>query len=139
MDQLIAATVVIGDRSYRIKLNPKDEEVVRRTVKLINDKTIEFKTQFAGKDMQDYIAMVLIWLATEQQSTQDRRILNRTLLLKNSQRLRDCLTTRFRVSKFCKRMPLMFHDLSLRRTIYQMCLQFLSISFPFVSSPTALH
>ena len=69
MDQLIAATVVIGDRSYRIKLNPKDEEVVRRTVKLINDKTIEFKTQFAGKDMQDYIAMVLIWLATEQQST----------------------------------------------------------------------
>ena len=70
MDQLIAATVVIGDRSYRIKLNPKDEEVVRRTVKLINDKTIEFKTQFAGKDMQDYIAMVLIWLATEQQSTQ---------------------------------------------------------------------
>lgn len=68
MDQLIAATVVIGDRSYRIKLNPKDEEVVRRTVKVINDKTIEYKTQFAGKDMQDYIAMVLIWLATEQQA-----------------------------------------------------------------------
>ena len=68
MDQLIAATVVIGDRSYRIKMHPKDEETVRRTVKTINDKTIEFKTQFAGKDMQDYIAMVLIWLATEQQS-----------------------------------------------------------------------
>jgi cell division protein ZapA len=68
MDQLIAATVVIGGRSYRIKMHPKDEETVRRTVKVINDKTIEFKTQFAGKDMQDYIAMVLIWLATEQQS-----------------------------------------------------------------------
>ena len=65
MDQLIAATVVIGDRSYRIKLNPKDEEVVRRTVKVINDKTIEYKTQFAGKDMQDYIAMVMIWYATQ--------------------------------------------------------------------------
>ncbi len=65
MDQLIAATVVIGDRSYRIKLHPKDEEVVRKTVKTINDKIIEYKTQFAGKDMQDYIAMVLIWLATE--------------------------------------------------------------------------
>jgi len=68
MDQLIAATVVIGDRNYRIKIDPKDEEVVRRTVKLINDKVIEYKTQFAGKDMQDYIAMVLVWLATEQQS-----------------------------------------------------------------------
>lgn len=69
MDQLIAATIVIADRSYRIKLNPQDEEVVRRTVKIINDKIIEYKTQFAGKDMQDYIAMVLIWLATEQQKT----------------------------------------------------------------------
>ena len=68
MDQLIAATVVIGDRNYRIKLHPKDEEMVRSTVKIINDKIIEYKTQFAGKDMQDYIAMVLIWLATERQS-----------------------------------------------------------------------
>jgi hypothetical protein len=66
MDQLIAATVVIGDRSYRIKMDPADEEKVRRTLKTINDKIIEYKTQFAGKDMQDYIAMVLIWLATEQ-------------------------------------------------------------------------
>jgi cell division protein ZapA len=68
MDQLIAATIIIADRSYRIKLNPRDEEVVRRTVKIINDKIIEYKTEFAGKDMQDYIAMVLIWLATEQQT-----------------------------------------------------------------------
>ena len=66
MDQLIAATVVIGDRNYRIKMDAKDEEVVRGTVKTINDKVIEYKTQFAGKDMQDYIAMVLIWFATEQ-------------------------------------------------------------------------
>jgi cell division protein ZapA (FtsZ GTPase activity inhibitor) len=68
MDQLIAATVVIGDRSYRIKIDPADEETVRRTVKTINDKVIEYKTEFSGKDMQDYIAMVLIWLATEQQA-----------------------------------------------------------------------
>lgn len=68
MDTLIAATIVIGDRSYRIKMNSGDEETVRRTVKTINDKVIEYKTQFSGKDMQDYIAMVLIWLATEQQA-----------------------------------------------------------------------
>jgi cell division protein ZapA (FtsZ GTPase activity inhibitor) len=69
MDSLIAATVVIGDRTYRIRIAPGDEEVVRHTVKMINDKVIEFKTQFAGKDMQDYIAMVLIWLATERVDT----------------------------------------------------------------------
>ncbi len=66
MSELIALSAVIGDRSYRIKINPEDEEVVRRTIKAINDKIIEFKTLFAGKDMQDYIAMVLVWYATEQ-------------------------------------------------------------------------
>ena len=65
-DQLIPATIIIADRSYRIKIQPKDEEVVRKTVKTINDKIIEFKTMFAGKDMQDYVAMALVWYATEQ-------------------------------------------------------------------------
>jgi len=66
MNELVAISALIGDRSYRIKINPADEEVVRKTLKTINDKIIEFKTLFAGKDMQDYIAMVLIWYATEQ-------------------------------------------------------------------------
>ena len=66
MESLIAATVVIGDRSYRIKVRPEDEEVVRRTIKVINDKIVEYRAQFSGKDMQDYIAMVLAWYATEQ-------------------------------------------------------------------------
>lgn len=65
-EQLIAATLLIGDRSYRIKVAPSDEEAVRKTVKTINEKILEFKTNFAGKDMQDYIAMVLLWYATEQ-------------------------------------------------------------------------
>ena len=63
---LIPLNIVIGDRSYRIRIKPIDEEVVRKTAKTINDKIIEYKTMFAGKDMQDYIAMVLIWFATEQ-------------------------------------------------------------------------
>ena len=65
MQELIPINVVIGDRTYRIKIEPRDEEVVRRTLKTINDKIIEYKTQFAGKDMQDYIAMVLLWYATQ--------------------------------------------------------------------------
>jgi cell division protein ZapA len=56
---------VIGDRSYRIKILPSDEEAVRKTLKVINEKIVEFRTQFAGKDMQDYISMVLIWYATQ--------------------------------------------------------------------------
>ncbi len=63
--ELIPINIVIADRTYRIKTHAEDEEVVRKTVKLINDKVLEFKTQFAGKDMQDYIAMVIIWYATQ--------------------------------------------------------------------------
>jgi len=66
MNELIPINLLLGDRTYRVRVEPKDEEIVRKTIKLINDKIIEFKTQFAGKDMQDYIAMVLVWFATEQ-------------------------------------------------------------------------
>jgi cell division protein ZapA len=69
MSELIPVTIVIGDRTYRLKINPRDEEVLRKTVKTISEKLIEFKTEFAGKDMQDYVAMVLIWFATEQNAT----------------------------------------------------------------------
>ena len=65
MPELIPINILIGDRTYRIRTLAKDEEVIRRTLKIINDKIIEFKTQFTGKDMQDYIAMVMIWYATQ--------------------------------------------------------------------------
>ncbi len=65
-NNLIPIHLLIADRTYRVKIDPKDEEVVRKTVKTISDKLLEFKTNFAGKDMQDYIAMVLVWFATEQ-------------------------------------------------------------------------
>jgi cell division protein ZapA len=64
-EQLIPLNILIGDRTYRIKSLPQDEQIIRKTLKTINDKIVEFKTQFAGKDMQDYIAMVLIWYATQ--------------------------------------------------------------------------
>ena len=64
-EQLIPLNILIGDRTYRIKSLAADEQIIRKTLKTINDKIIEFKTQFAGKDMQDYIAMVLIWYATQ--------------------------------------------------------------------------
>ncbi|MBD0368003.1 MAG: cell division protein ZapA [Flavisolibacter sp.] len=63
---MILLNLLIADRTYRIKIHPQDEEVVRKTAKTINDKLLEFKTMFAGKDMQDYLAMVLVWFATEQ-------------------------------------------------------------------------
>ncbi|MEN9598706.1 MAG: hypothetical protein RL596_1017 [Bacteroidota bacterium] len=66
MSDLIPVNIVVGDRTYRLKIEPADEEMVRKTAQLINEKISAFKLQFAGKDMQDYISMVLLWFATEQ-------------------------------------------------------------------------
>lgn len=91
MAELIPANIVIGDRSFRIKILPEDEEVVRKTLKVINDKILEFRSQFAGKDMQDYISMVLIWFATQPQTEKAESIQNDYLetLEKISKQLAD--------------------------------------------------
>lgn len=70
-EELIPINIVIGDRTYRLRSSPEEEGVIRNNVKTINDKIVEFKTQFAGKDMQDYIAMVMIWYATELSGNND--------------------------------------------------------------------
>ena len=64
-DSLLPVNIAIADRTYRLKVKPEDEEVLRKTVKIINEKIVEYKTLFAGKDMQDYVAMVLLWFATQ--------------------------------------------------------------------------
>jgi len=68
-EELIPVNITIADRTYRVKVAPKDEEAVRKTAAIINQKMIEFKGAYAGKDMQDYISMVLLWFATEQQQS----------------------------------------------------------------------
>ena len=66
--EMIPVNITIADRNYRVRIAPNDEEAVRKTAALINQKMIEFKNLYAGKDMQDYISMVLLWFTTEQQS-----------------------------------------------------------------------
>ncbi|MEY4456012.1 MAG: cell division protein ZapA [Sediminibacterium sp.] len=68
-EEMIPVNITIADRTYRVKVAPKDEEAVRKTAAIINQKMIEFKGAYAGKDMQDYISMVLLWFATEQQQS----------------------------------------------------------------------
>jgi cell division protein ZapA (FtsZ GTPase activity inhibitor) len=76
-DELIPINIIIADRNYRLKIAVADEEVVRKTIKIINEKIIEYKTNFAGKDMQDYVSMVLLWYATEQQKPTDNEVVSK--------------------------------------------------------------
>lgn len=76
MNELIPITITIADRNFRIKVEAKDEETVRKTVKFINEKIAEFKLNFGGKDMQDYISMVLVWFATQPTEAMAQQVQN---------------------------------------------------------------
>lgn len=65
MQNLITISLFIGDRPYRVKVAAEDEEGIRNMAKKLNDQIAGFKLQYGGKDMQDYLAMVLLSIVTE--------------------------------------------------------------------------
>ena len=65
MKNFIPVNVVVGDRTYRIKIKTEDVDMVRKISKKLNLQLNSFKAQYAGKDMQDYIAMALLWFVSE--------------------------------------------------------------------------
>jgi cell division protein ZapA len=79
MSELIPINITIADRTYRLKIDKADEETVRRTVKIINDKVFEYKSNLAGKDMQDFVSMALLWFATEQTKNSNNILSNKAI------------------------------------------------------------
>jgi cell division protein ZapA len=65
MQHFIPINIVLGGRTYRLKIKTEDEEKVRGMAKQLNEQLTVFKTEYAGKDMQDYLAMVLLWHVSE--------------------------------------------------------------------------
>jgi cell division protein ZapA len=62
---LVPINVWLAGRSYRIRIKPNEEEAVRKSVKLADDKITEFRRQYAGKDDQDFLAMCLLMYAVD--------------------------------------------------------------------------
>ena len=67
MQNLISISLPVGDRSYRLKIKAEDEETIRKMAGKMNDQLNQFKSQYPGKDMQDYLAMSLLSFVTEEQ------------------------------------------------------------------------
>lgn len=70
-DNLIPVNLVVADRTFRLRIRQDEEQAIRSRMKEVNEKIIEFKTAFAGKDLQDYISMCLIWYATQSATAPD--------------------------------------------------------------------
>ena len=69
MQNLISISIHVGDRSYKLKIKAEDEETVRKMAGKMNDQLNQLKSQYPGKDMQDYLAMSLLSFVTEEHSS----------------------------------------------------------------------
>jgi cell division protein ZapA (FtsZ GTPase activity inhibitor) len=57
-------TVTIADRIYRLTIERKEEETVRKAARLIEEKIKEYANNYAFKDKQDLLAMVALHFST---------------------------------------------------------------------------
>ncbi len=64
-EKLISINVWLAERSYRIRIAPEEEEAVRKAVKQADNKIAELRTDYAGKDDQDFVAMCLLTYAAD--------------------------------------------------------------------------
>lgn len=84
-DNLISINVWLAERSYRIRIAPEEEEAVRKAVKQADSKITELRTNYAGKDDQDFVAMCLLTYAADGAIT----TLQHPLLLKELAEMTD--------------------------------------------------
>lgn len=64
-EQLIPLNVWLAGRSYRIRIKANEEEAVRKAVKLADERIMELRSTYAGKDDQDFVAMCLLSYAAD--------------------------------------------------------------------------
>ena len=60
MDNKLLIRLNVVDRYYPLKVERREEEKVRRAAKLINDKVLQYKQNYADKDSQDFLAMAAL-------------------------------------------------------------------------------
>ena len=60
----IPISVKIAERSYRMTIDPDEEEKVREAAKLINEKIKQYSESYAFNDTQDLLSMISIQFAT---------------------------------------------------------------------------
>jgi len=63
-EEMIRITVVIAGRPYPLKINPKDEPIVRKIVNQVNARVQQFQQTYK-KDKQDLLAMTLLTYAMD--------------------------------------------------------------------------
>jgi cell division protein ZapA len=87
MEEKLSIRVNIADRYYPLKIEKEDEEKIRKAAKLINDKVFQYKTKYADKDIQDFLAMAALQFVIRLIEMEDKQ--EATSLILKLQKLND--------------------------------------------------
>ena len=92
MDEF-SITVSIADRPYHLRIQRKDEEIVRKAAKEINQLTKEFAEIYAYHDNQDLLAMVALNYTTAAMNVENKLSFAQTEILNKLSEIDQELTT----------------------------------------------
>src|SRR4030042_6713809 len=65
MEDKLSIKVNVADRFYPLKIDSKDEEKIRKSSRLINEKVLLYKQRYSDKDTQDFLAMAALQYVTK--------------------------------------------------------------------------
>ncbi len=63
--------VTISGRNYPVKVDPKEESLIKRIEKEINEKITDLQLSYQGKDAQDYMSLAILSYAFELQKAKN--------------------------------------------------------------------
>jgi len=74
--KLININLIIADRPYPLKIKAKEEEMVRKAARQINDQIKQYQLQYAAKDKQDYLAMCVLMYAVKAMKSEEKVVIH---------------------------------------------------------------
>ena len=76
MRDVLSIKIKIADREYPMKIDPEDEEVIRKAGKVINEKIRLYAQQFGIDDKQDLLAMVAFDILVDKSQNEEYDVIN---------------------------------------------------------------
>ena len=89
MDDKLSININIADRLYPLRVDRKEEEDIRKAAKIINEKVVQYKQKYTGKDVQDCLAMATLQFVI-QKSDSEKQI-EYSPVLEELERMNDFL------------------------------------------------
>ena len=65
MDDKLSIKVTIANRQYPLRIQRSEEEGIRKSAKMINERIKEYEQNYAVSDPQDLLAMCVLQFANE--------------------------------------------------------------------------